>query len=137
MLGVIRLADRRDVFRNRLSFVQQWALQTLIVWEMSEQRRRDLQHRQDLVRTAMLLSDPSDDSVPSRVEKLFPELFDPVDEVVIYEPGEEELVDTTGVWKFDQSTTSKDEIADVLATLGQSMKVQFTPQEADEDDGWV
>lgn len=75
-----------------------------------------------------------------QVAKLFPEFFESarggqVEEIVVEDVTEEELVDTTGTWHFEQSTTSEDEIEAVLRSMGQNAHVRFA--DVDTDEGWL
>jgi hypothetical protein len=117
--------------------VQDWALKTLIVWEMSQERRRLFSQRYDQVRASLLAIDPAaDPSVMKRYRQLYPEFMPKREEVVITQVSEVELFDTTGDWDFEQSVTSHEEIEEVLRNLGQNftMTLDDVP---DDDEGWM
>lgn len=143
MSGVIRLAERRGIFQRRtLSRVQDWCVKLSLAMDAERSRQADLARTYDLVRASLVGRVPymETDLLRSEIQRLFPEFFEEEgDEVVVIdEITEEELEDTTGAWDFSQATVSEEEISEVLAALGQTMKVEWADVEEVEDDGgWV
>lgn len=110
----------------------------LMLWEEVEEDRKRFDDRFTALR-ANLAVVPTDQIDYVNIKRLFPEFFpEPKkEEIVIYEVSEEELVDTTGEWRFDKSETAMDEIEAVLQSLGQSSRITLTPADEVDDGGWI
>lgn len=102
-----------------------------MIWDEVREFKRFQAERFDQVRTALIPLDPLNLN-RDWIMTLWPDLYpkETADEVL-----EEDLVDTAGVWEFDRSMTSEEEITEVLRHLGSVSRVAMSV--VDDNDGWV